>query len=52
MTHDIEEALNICSRIIVLTKTPTKIKNTYVIDKKNINEYYESIWKDLKNDNI
>jgi NitT/TauT family transport system ATP-binding protein len=49
VTHDLEEALEICDTIIVLSKIPSKIINTYKIDKNNIKEYYNLIWKDLQN---
>lgn len=49
VTHDIEEALTLCDKIIVLSKTPAKIINTYIIDKNNKQLYYDLIWKDLSN---
>ena len=45
VTHDIEEALNLCNKIIVLSKIPSKIINTYIIDNKT--NIYDKIWKDL-----
>ena len=49
VTHDIEEAINICNKIIVLSKIPSSIKNTYLIDNNNKEKYYDLIWKDLSN---
>ena len=40
ITHDIAEALSLADRIIVLSKRPAIIKNTY-----NIN--LDALWKDL-----
>lgn len=45
VTHDINEALKYCSRIIVLSKRPAKIKNIYNIDKNT--NYYQDIWNDI-----
>ena len=45
VTHDINEAINFCNRIIVLSKRPSKIKNIYNIDKEK--DYYSIIWKDI-----
>lgn len=45
VTHDIEEALNICDKIIVLGKKEKSIKGTYVVDNKE--ELYKRIWSDL-----
>ena len=61
VTHDIGEAIRICNRIIVLTKSPSNIKSIYKINHNfddiindNINEdfmyYYKKIWSDLNND--
>lgn len=59
VTHDIEEAINICDRVIVLSKNNNSIKSVYKIDyERNINEiknktndkfleYYNRIWRDL-----
>ena len=49
VTHDIEEALLLCDKIIVLSKTPSKIINTYIVDKAKLKEQYDLIWKDLSN---
>lgn len=56
VTHDIEEAINICDRVIVLSKNNNSIKSIYKIDyERNIGdktndkflEYYNRIWRDL-----
>lgn len=51
VTHDIEEAINICDRVIILSKENKSIKSIYTINhEKNIdktNEYYKMIWRDL-----
>lgn len=62
VTHDIQEAITMCSKIIVLTKRPAKIKNIYNIDLKEeepiikrnntrFNEYFSLIWSDIDYDN-
>ena len=45
VTHDIEEALNICDKIIVLGKKEKSIKGIYIVDNKD--ELYKRIWSDL-----
>jgi len=45
VTHDINEAIRLCNKIIVLTKIPSKIKNIYEVND-NI-DYYNLIWNDL-----
>lgn len=45
VTHDLNEAIKYSNKIIVLSKRPSKIKNTYIIDD-SIN-YYDMIWKDI-----
>lgn len=45
VTHNIEEALNLCDKVVVLTKRPSKIKNIYTIN--NDKDYYNLIWNDL-----
>jgi len=56
VTHDIEEAINICDRVIVLSKNNNSIKSIYKIDyERNIGdktndkflELYNRIWRDL-----
>lgn len=59
ITHDIAEAITLADRIIVLSKSPSYIKNEYNIlltnkttpinnrKCKEFNDYYENIWKDL-----
>ena len=60
VTHDISEAINMCNKIIILSKRPATIKNIYNIsfDKKinqkekrytkEFNEYYNKIWKEIE----
>jgi NitT/TauT family transport system ATP-binding protein len=60
VTHDISEAISMCSKIIVLSKRPSTIKKIYNIDyqmdtnnpiksrsSKEFMNYYEKIWEDL-----
>lgn len=59
VTHDIAEAISMCDKVIVLSKRPSVIKNTYEIkldnkstpinnrNDKKFNYYYEKIWKDI-----
>lgn len=59
VTHSIEEAITFSDKIIVLTKRPSEIKNTYDINfncerdflkiknAANYNLYYDMIWRDL-----
>ena len=59
VTHDLSEAINMCNKIIVLSKRPAKIKKIYKITfdnnikqnekrySKKFNEYYNLIWKDI-----
>ncbi len=60
ITHDIQEALSIGDKVIVLSSRPSKIKNIYDVpfkDKTNsvlkkrefpeFNSLYDSIWSDL-----
>lgn len=61
VTHDIAESVSVASKVIVLSKGPSIIKNIYNIelDNKDIptnnrkdnkfNYYNEMIWKDLDN---
>lgn len=63
VTHDIEEAVSMCSKIIVLSKRPAKIKNIYNIiltdssvpienrKAKEFSSYYNLIWKEI-DDNV
>lgn len=46
VTHDINEAIKYCNRVIVLSKRPSKIKNIYEIKDNNI-DYFNLIWKDI-----
>ena len=59
VTHDIAEAITLCSKVVVLSKRPASIKNIYylefddnnnIIEKRNtqkFNDYYNKIWKDI-----
>lgn len=60
VTHDISEAISMSDRVIVLTKRPAAVKNTYAIkltsDDRNpialrkaseFKEYFNEIWKEL-----
>ena len=59
VTHDLAEAISICSKVIVLSKRPATIKSIYDIKLDNpttpINNrkdkmfsyYYDKIWKDI-----
>ncbi|MBE6139852.1 MAG: ABC transporter ATP-binding protein [Firmicutes bacterium] len=59
ITHDIAEAISVCSKVIVLSSRPAVIKSIYDIDLENrttpINNrkdskfsyYYDKIWKDI-----
>ena len=59
ITHDIAEAVSVCSKVIVLSSRPAVIKSIYDIDLENrttpINNrkdskfsyYYDKIWKDI-----
>ena len=59
VTHDIAEAVSMASKVIVLSKRPSKIKNIYEINlnKKSspiqnrkdekFSYYYDKIWKDI-----
>ena len=61
VTHDIEEACAIGSKVIVLTSRPARVKSVYDIklNKQGIpsenrkddrfNYYYDLIWKDIEN---
>ena len=59
VSHDIEECISMCNKIIVLSKRPAIIKNVHFIeldnnvnpiDKrklKNFSSYYNLIWKEI-----
>lgn len=58
VTHDINEAISMSDKVIVLSKRPGVVKNIYTIrldgntmlerrSCKNFSKYYEQIWKDL-----
>ena len=46
VTHDIEEAIRLCNKIIVLSKRPSKVKNIYNINSGDYKKYYDKIWED------
>ncbi len=61
ITHDIEEAVSLSDRVIVLSRRPTRIKSVYEIDipgdrtdmmaareDHGFSEYVRSIWRDLE----
>lgn len=62
VTHDIGEAVSMANKVIVLSKSPSVIKNVYTIELENkglptdnrkdakFNYYYDLIWKDLDKD--
>ncbi len=59
VTHDISSAISMADKVIVLSKSPSTIKNIYEINLTNkdipttnrkdekFNYYYDLIWKDL-----
>ncbi len=59
ITHDIQEALSLGDRVVVLTHRPSRVKNIYdipfkneksIISKRDLEEFnhlYKSIWSDL-----
>ena len=59
VTHDISEAIAMADKLIVLSKRPAVVKNSYTIEMENkglpnINRknkkfdyYYDLIWKDF-----
>lgn len=61
VTHDISEAISMCSKIIVLSERPATIKKIFKIDIENskgpierrksplFSKYYEKIWKEIDN---
>ncbi len=62
VTHNIQEALSMSDKVIVLSNRPSKIKKIYTINldnkgipsenrlDKNFNYYYDLIWKDLNDE--
>jgi len=61
ITHDIEEAVSLSDRVIVLSHRPTRIKTVYEIDisgartdmmeareSRGFSDYVRSIWRDLE----
>lgn len=63
VTHDLDEALNVSDRIILLSKRPGNIKKVYDIPFRHLefhsrklnpcyNELHEKIWRDLDVNNV
>lgn len=64
VTHDIEEAISLSDRVLVLTRNPGRIKNEYEVTlgrprnvtevrfQKAFSEIYAQIWQDLKEEVI
>ena len=62
VTHDLEEAIALSDRIVVMTASPGRVKSIYPIDlprPRSVTEIrfhpdfgrlYETIWKDLKDE--
>jgi NitT/TauT family transport system ATP-binding protein len=62
VTHDLEEAIALSDRIVVMTASPGRVKSIYTIDlprPRSVTEIrfhpsfgrlYETIWKDLKDE--
>lgn len=60
VTHDISEAISMADKVIVLSKSPSIVKNIYNIDINNeliptqrrkdikFNDYYDLIWNELE----
>lgn len=60
VTHDISEAISMSDKVIVLSKSPSIVKNIYNIDINNeliptqrrkdtkFNDYYDLIWNELE----
>ena len=58
VTHDIGEAASISSKVIVMSKRPSKIKNVYLMDYQDVlkplerrksplfNLYYDKLWRE------
>ena len=58
VTHDINEAISLADRIIILSKRPAKVVKEYKLDFKDLNpiekrtnplflEYFDKIWNDV-----
>ena len=62
VTHDINEAISMCNKIIVLSKRPARIKSTHKIElsnnsspidnrnDENFSKYFNIIWKEINDD--
>lgn len=59
VTHDLEEAVSVANKVVVLSKRPATVKNAYEIkiddellpskrrEDEKFKDYYNEIWKDL-----
>ena len=59
VTHDLEEAVSVANKVVVLSKRPATVKNVYEIkiddellpskrrEDEKFKDYYNEIWKDL-----
>lgn len=62
VTHDLEEAISLADRVLVLTSGPATVKGVYKIDlprprkveeirfEPRFNQLYQEIWEDLRNE--
>ena len=61
VTHDIDEAIALGSKIVVLTNRPAKVKSIHNIHMKDLDpikrrshkdfsNYFKEIWESLKNE--
>jgi NitT/TauT family transport system ATP-binding protein len=62
VTHDLEEAITLADRVVLLTAGPATVKGTYTIDlprprdvteirfNPRFNELYHTIWEDLRSE--
>jgi NitT/TauT family transport system ATP-binding protein len=60
VTHDLPEAIAMCSRVVIMTARPGRIKSDYTIDlprhlstterrlHPDFQSYYSRIWDDLR----
>lgn len=47
VTHDINEAITLCNKIIVISKRPSEVKNIYDVNEYDKDIIYKKIWSDL-----
>jgi len=62
VTHDLEEAIGMADRVVMMTASPGRIKSDYVIDlprpralteirfEDSFQSYYERLWQDLRDE--